>query len=78
MRTNTTETDWRDRAACRKPGVNPELFFPAKGVNARPAKRVCALCPVRQACLSWALQAGERHGIWGGVSARDRRGMRLG
>jgi len=56
--------------------VNPELFFPAKGINARPAKRVCALCPVRQACLDFALQAGERHGIWGGHSPDERARLR--
>ena len=70
------EPDWRDRAACRQSGVNPELFFPAKGMNATKAKRVCAGCPVRQTCLDWALQAGERHGIWGGRSPDQRARLR--
>jgi WhiB family redox-sensing transcriptional regulator len=36
------------------------------------AKRICAYCPVRQACLDYALNAGEPHGIWGGLTPGER------
>jgi len=62
--------DWRDAAACLS--VDPDLFFPEDGVSARPAKRVCAGCKVRGECLEQALAAGERHGVWGGLTPRDR------
>ena len=70
--------DWVLSAACA--GVDPELFFPAKGdaYAAKQARRVCAACPVRMECLEDALHResglGEhsRHGIAGGIGARQR------
>jgi WhiB family redox-sensing transcriptional regulator len=68
--------DWRDRAACRD--ENPELFFPVSdvGPGARQvaqAKAVCGSCPVRSECLSYALDNGLDHGIFGGTAERERR-----
>ena len=40
------------------------------------AKAVCAGCPVREACLEFALANDERWGVWGGTSERQRRAMR--
>ncbi len=65
---------WQDRAACS--GVDPELFFPAKGESLAPAKAICAGCPVRVECLEYALTHNERYGIWGGTSERERRRLR--
>jgi hypothetical protein len=63
--------DWRDLALCAE--VDPDLFFPDKGESSRPAKRVCAGCEVRPECLQYALDHGERFGVWGGLSERERR-----
>ena len=63
--------DWRDLALCAE--VDPELFFPDKGESSRPAKRMCAGCEVRAECLQDALDHGERFGVWGGLSERERR-----
>jgi WhiB family redox-sensing transcriptional regulator len=68
--------DWREWAACRRPGVNPEWFFPEKGGSARPAKRICRQCPVRADCLDYAIGTGQQFGIWGGLSERERRRLR--
>ena len=65
---------WRYRAACR--GADLDLFFPGRGESAEPARRICALCPVRQPCLDYALSGGIVHGIWGGLAERDRRALR--
>jgi WhiB family transcriptional regulator, redox-sensing transcriptional regulator len=65
---------WRDRAACR--GTDLDLFFPGRGESAEPARRVCAVCPVRQPCLDYAISHGITHGIWGGLAERDRRALR--
>ncbi|AGT12262.1 hypothetical protein PBI_VELVETEEN_55 [Mycobacterium phage Velveteen] len=62
---------WRDQALCSQ--VDPELFFPEKGVNAKPAKRICGMCDVRDECLQWALDNNEQFGIFGGLSERERR-----
>ncbi|ASR85255.1 WhiB transcriptional factor [Mycobacterium phage SirPhilip] len=66
--------DWEADALCAQ--VDPDLFFPAKGQSAEPAKRVCAMCPVVDTCLDRALTSGEPFGIWGGVTAYDRKLMR--
>jgi len=44
----------------------PELFFDTYGQALELARKLCASCPVREACLSGALQRGEPHGVWGG------------
>ncbi|MEU6642520.1 WhiB family transcriptional regulator [Saccharomonospora sp. NPDC046836] len=68
--------DWRHRAACRD--EDPELFFPVTdlGPGAQQtarAKAVCARCPVREQCLRYALDNGLDHGIFGGMTERERR-----
>jgi WhiB family transcriptional regulator, redox-sensing transcriptional regulator len=65
---------WRDRAACR--GTDLKVFFPGRGEPAEPARRICAACPVRQPCLDYALSHVIVHGIWGGLTERDRRALR--
>lgn len=81
--------DWQEHAACRY--VDPDLFFPARGASVKEAKAVCngsittneagdrvmvPPCPVRAQCLEAALANGEKHGIWGGLSERERRRLR--
>lgn len=63
--------DWQDQAACQN--SHPDLFFPAKYEDVRPAKRICADCPVHNQCLEYALANDEQHGIWGGTTLRERR-----
>lgn len=68
------DPDWQHDAACRD--MNPDLFFPARGTavkHVRTAKAVCAECPIRIKCLDYALYHGERCGIWGGLTERERR-----
>lgn len=62
---------WRQRAACR--GVDPDIFYPVSDEEAGPAKTICAQCPVREACLEYALANRERDGVWGGATERERR-----
>jgi hypothetical protein len=66
--------EWRERAACR--GQDPDLWYPERGADVSIAKAICAGCPVRADCLAFALGNGEHHGIWGGLSERQRRRMR--
>lgn len=74
-------TDWRERAACRT--ADPELFFPtatAPGAAAqrrnREAKAICGRCPVLAECLSWAMTEGLDYGVFGGLTADERRALR--
>ena len=57
-------------------GVDPDLFFPERGASTREAKEVCRGCVVREDCLEYALANGEKFGIWGGLSERERRRLR--
>ena len=65
---------WQDFANCL--GVDPDLFFPERGASTREAKEVCKGCVVREDCLEYALANGEKFGIWGGLSERERRRIR--
>jgi WhiB family transcriptional regulator, redox-sensing transcriptional regulator len=67
---------WRELAACRSTDL--EVFFPERGESAEPARRICAACPVRQACLDYAITNRIVHGIWGGLTERERRALRSG
>jgi WhiB family redox-sensing transcriptional regulator len=69
------DESWRQGALCAE--TDPEAFFPEKGGSTREAKRVCVGCPVRLQCLEYALGNDERFGIWGGLSERERRRLRL-
>lgn len=68
-----TREDWRDDAACS--GYNPELWFPRGGKfdNSSRVVQVCQHCPVRAECLDDALKNDIRYGVWGGLTARQRR-----
>lgn len=69
-----TRGNWQDEANCL--GVDPDLFFPERGASTREAKEVCRGCVVRLDCLEYALVNGEKFGIWGGLSERERRRLR--
>ena len=76
--------DWRDKRACRD--VSPDVFYPvnagggaannAYDAQVAAAKAVCARCDAAEDCLAWALERGEDHGIWGGLTERERRSLR--
>jgi WhiB family transcriptional regulator, redox-sensing transcriptional regulator len=71
--------DWRDRSACLD--EDPELFFPIGNtgpaiLQIEEAKQVCRRCEVREQCLEWALEAGQDHGVWGGLSEDERRALK--
>lgn len=68
------ELAWQERANCM--GVDPDLFFPERGASTREAKEVCRGCVVQFDCLEYALANGEKFGIWGGMSERERRRIR--
>ena len=74
------QQDWRARAACQE--LPAELFFPAGELEeqaveqAEEAKAVCGECPVKTACLEFALATNQPYGIWGGANASERRSIR--
>lgn len=69
---------WHAGAACRRDEAG--LFFaPSKEPTAsrlareEAAKRVCARCPVLLECREHALLQPEPYGVWGGLTAAERR-----
>ncbi|MEU1279956.1 WhiB family transcriptional regulator [Streptomyces sp. NPDC005805] len=69
---------WHAEAACRRDEAG--LFFaPSKEPTAarlsreEAAKRVCARCPVMIECREHALLQPEPYGVWGGLTAAERR-----
>ena len=62
---------WPEMAACAN---SPDLFFGADDETARERRRrvtkaqaVCAGCPMRLACLTFAWGTQVQHGVWGGT-----------
>jgi WhiB family transcriptional regulator, redox-sensing transcriptional regulator len=82
--TEVLSRHWMDQAACSE--YHPDANWqPAQGEGSMTSPRtvraieICNGCPVRQACLLFALLI-ERHkdrGIWGGLSHRERVRLRV-
>jgi WhiB family redox-sensing transcriptional regulator len=82
---DTGPEPWRYKAKCR--GQDTELWFPPRDkdkyrVIAEISKAVCygrdgfSECPVRKECLLYADRMDEQHGIWGGMSHRERNALK--
>ena len=65
------ERPWMVFAACRD--EDPDLFFAATKDLTRQALAICDICPVKEDCLQYALEARERFGVWGGTTEKQRR-----
>jgi WhiB family redox-sensing transcriptional regulator len=68
---------WQERGSCRT--SDPGLFFgPENESDSRrkrrvaAAKAVCLGCPVLGLCRAYAVENGERYGVWGGMSEYER------
>ena len=79
------QDDWRHSAKCR--GMDTELWYPPRDKKlykeiADKSKSVCfgkdgrPPCPVRIQCLLEADRVDEPHGIWGGLSHRERNALK--
>jgi WhiB family redox-sensing transcriptional regulator len=66
--------DWRLGAVCAQ--VDPDLWFPEKGSTPHEAKAMCRRCPVTTECLNDALANDELFGVFGGLSAQERRKLK--
>ncbi len=57
--------------------MDPEIFFPERGeiLHYMEAILICEGCPVRSECLE--ANIGERVGIWGGTTGRERKRIRV-
>lgn len=64
---------WHAEAACLK-HPKPDMWFPSMGEVGEyaAARRTCSTCPVRLACLAYAISNNEVWGIWGGLNRAER------
>lgn len=69
---------WKARARCKGQPIN--LFFYGSNGDPRPAKALCARCPVQRACLEDALATEDPtirpSGIRGGLTGKERERLR--
>lgn len=71
------DSSWRDLASCKGSDLNK--FFRERGDSGYPAERImCALCPVRNNCLDFALANHIQHGFFGGFSKDERQQIDAG
>lgn len=69
--------DWRCDAACSGMAAQADdLWFASDADGQAAAVAICEACPVRASCLADALGRREKEGIWGGLTARERRLLR--
>lgn len=59
----------------------PDLFFGDSAAGAahtdiRQAKALCQVCPITNECLTYAIEAKEEWGVWGGLSTQERKRLR--
>lgn len=52
-----------------------EKFYPKRhgDVDYAPAQAICRRCALLYQCRDWALNTGQQHGVWGGMTPRERR-----
>ena len=67
--------DWQSEAACRGQGAQ-QWVGETDGTPYAVQKAVCAGCPVREACLAYALANKSLMGCWGGTTEAERRELR--
>lgn len=65
--------EWVTQGLCV--GMGPRVFFDSPP---NVARELCSACPVREDCLEYALVNDEQHGVWGGLTWYQRRGLKRG
>ena len=75
--TRSAEDDWRTDGACLKYYNELRIDDPWFPLSEAPSaavegKRICGSCPVQDMCLARALDRKEKHGIFGGMTAKER------
>jgi WhiB family redox-sensing transcriptional regulator len=68
------DQNWRAEGLCSS--SNPDLWFSVGAIEHKHAKNICRACPVQSQCLRYAMEAPVEHGIWGGLTERERRRVR--
>lgn len=72
------QSEWKAWAECAKDQSDMLAMFPTDGDGdgIEAAKALCRVCPVLAECLAEALDNGEQHGVWGGMTTEERKLLR--
>jgi WhiB family redox-sensing transcriptional regulator len=62
-------------AKCRTQDSENINFFSDDYSGSYSAVKFCQDCPVKKACLQYAIENEIYHGVWGGVSQNNRKKM---
>lgn len=62
---------WQLEAACRP--EDTDLFFSSSTKKIAQAIAICNTCSVRSDCLTYAVDFGVEHGIFGGLTPEQRK-----
>lgn len=66
------DSDWRRLSRCRA-FAHDDMYVTGKAQH--QAVIVCVFCPVRTECLAEALDRHDTWGVWGGMTARQRKAL---
>lgn len=67
------DTAWMADGVCHQ--TDPEAFFAPRDTGPNwyaTAVRVCADCPVRERCGTYAIENEITYGVWGGLTEHER------
>lgn len=68
---------WQVAGACRHHDTHAFFLESERGqtreIKVAEAKALCATCPVQGECRSYGINAQEPYGIWGGLTAQERK-----
>lgn len=70
LKIKDADRSWRTQSACAD---HFDAFFDWRRVE--EAKAICATCPVQAQCLKFAIDNDERDGVWGGLTAKERKAL---
>lgn len=78
--------EWHEQALCYH--MDPTIFFGEEdgtgrkpnrpsltSIEIRHAKSICDDCPVARECLEYAVAHDQDYGVWGGMTAKERKMM---
>lgn len=68
--------DWTSRAACA--GMDVNVFYLDRGGPLHRALAICRGCPVTSECLEFGLAHSKGYGVFGGLTATQRRTLQRG
>jgi hypothetical protein len=67
-------SDWRSEAKCKS--VDTQSFYDTEeSVMKKQAAKYCPSCPVQNQCLYTAIVIHEKHGVWGGLTPKQRKSL---